>query len=131
MSEWMNFNINTSQVEHETGRAYLVKMPHNSDYNGYKFWIGAKLVHSGRHGSALSLGVLPDMEFRLFKNGQGRYNQRDIVAETTLSGDELAEQFGTTDANISGKEYHKYDEETVKAPAVHIGDVEIPDDLRQ
>lgn len=131
MAEWKNFNINKSQVEYDTGRAYLVKMPHNSNYDGYKFWIGGKLVHEGRHGGALRLGVLDDMEFKLFKNGNGRYNQRDIIAETTISGAELVKQFGVTDANISGKQYHEHEEIEEKAPEVHIGDVVVPEDLQQ
>lgn len=131
MADWKNFNINTSQVEHDSGRAYLIKMPHNSDYDGYKFWIGGRLVHEGRHSAALRIGVLDDMEFKLFKNGNGRYNQREIIAETTISGAALAEQFGVTDANISGKKYHKHEETETTAPEVHIGDVAVPKDLQQ
>lgn len=131
MADWKNFNINKSQVEYDSGRAYLVKMPHNSNYDGYKFWIGGKLVHEGRHSAALRLGVLDDMEFKLFKNGNGRYNSREIIAETTISGAELAEQFGVTDANILGEDYHKHEETETKAPKVHVGNVEVPEDLRQ
>lgn len=102
---WHNFNINKSQVEASTDRAYLIKMPNNSKYAGFKFWHPAKLIRPGRHSAALSLGIEDSFEVRLFKNGHGRYNSHEKIAEATISCADVLAAFAATDANIVRAEH--------------------------
>lgn len=42
MANWKSININTNQIKANTGKAILLAMPHNSDYDGYVYRIGQK-----------------------------------------------------------------------------------------
>ena len=98
--KWKNININKNNIEYETGRAVLIKMPHSSDYDGFKFWHPSKLVREGRNDGAVSIGYTEEFTFRLFKNGNGKHNSREIVAEETIDASEFELAFGRMDECI-------------------------------
>ena len=41
---WKKINIVENNIEAITNKAYLIKMPNNSNYKGYKFWHTDKLI---------------------------------------------------------------------------------------
>ena len=100
---WKTININLNQIETETTKAILIKMPKNSGYADYHFWHPAKLVRSGRHSYAASISFTDEFTFKLFKNGKGKWNKFDVISEIELSADQLRNAFETTDKNIQEK----------------------------
>lgn len=91
---WRKIPFNLQNVAYETDNGILIQMPHNSAYDGFKFWTSKKLVREGRHSYEMLLSVNADMKFKLQKNGGGRYNRFKVVAEQEITADELAEAFG-------------------------------------
>lgn len=98
MAKWSKVNINNNQVERSTERAYLIKMPHNSDYDGYSFWYPAKMCHDGPHNAAMTLSVPDDFRFSL-----RRYSQRthQLLDEIEIEADEMLGQLATVSDNIT------------------------------
>lgn len=60
--EWKNINISKNNIDTETARSVLIKMPHNSEYDGYKFWHPSKLVRNGRNSNSVSINILEWMQ---------------------------------------------------------------------
>ena len=103
--EWKNININKQNVDVETAKSVLIKMPHNSDYDGYKFWHPSKLVRKGRNSNSLSIGYNDQFTFKLKKYGKGKYNKKEVIDEIEIDVDEFEEAFGVMDKNITSKNY--------------------------
>lgn len=93
---WKNIIINENQIETTTERSALVKVP-NSDW---KFWHPLKCLHS--NGNQYSLGYTDNFTFRLFKNGNGRHNKFEKVAEKEVGADEIEELFAGNITNQGG-----------------------------
>ena len=94
MSEWQHVIGNSNLIQYETGTSYLIKLP-KSDY---KVWISKKLVTlSGKGGYRMRIGYLPHFTFKIFKNGKGRYNSREIIDEREITAKQFAEYFGDQD----------------------------------
>lgn len=87
MTNWKNIRINNSQIETWTERSALIKVP-KSDY---KFWHPRKLIHQTSDG--YNLGYTDEFTFRVFKNGQGRYNRFEKIDEREWGVDEFEEAF--------------------------------------
>lgn len=109
--EWKNLNINKQNIELQTARAVLIKMPNNGNYKGYKFWHPAKCVRNGRNSNAVSLGYTDNFTFKLFKNGKGNNNKFEKVDEIILSTEGLEEAFETMDENIKAQKEEKIENE--------------------
>ena len=90
---WKKILVNTQNVETETGKAVLFKMRHNSDYDGYKFWHPAKCVRPGSNSSELEVSFTDNWEFKLFKNGQGKYNSREKIDEIAIDAETMESQW--------------------------------------
>lgn len=103
--EWKNININKQNVDVETAKSVLIKMPHNSNYDGYKFWHPSKLVRKGRNSNSLSIGYNDQFTFKLKKYGKGKYNKKEVIDEIEIDVDEFEEAFGVMDKNITSKNY--------------------------
>ena len=99
-NSWKSININLNQIETETTKAILIKMPKNSGYADYHFWHPAKLVRSGRHSYAATISFTDEFTFKLFKNGKGKWNKFEVISEIELNAEELRNAFETTDNNI-------------------------------
>ena len=91
---WKNIEINLQNIESDTGKATLIKMPNNSKYAGYKFWHPSKLVRDGSNSYAKSIGYTDGFTFKLFKNGNGKYNKFDKIDEIEIDAKEFEEAFG-------------------------------------
>ena len=97
---WKNLNINKQNIETETAKAVLIKMPKKSRYDGYKFWHPSKLVRNGRHSNAVSVGYTDDFTFKLKKFGNGKYNKFDVLDEIEISAEQFEQAFEVMDENI-------------------------------
>lgn len=126
---WKNININSNQIETDTGKSVLIKMPNNSEYAGYMFWHPSKLVRNGRHSASYSLGYTDEFIFKLKKYGNGKWNKREVIHEIEISAEEFEEAFGVTDRNISSKKYVN-DFETHKPEPIEAVEVEVENSLK-
>ena len=77
-----------NQIESESAKAYLVKVP-GSDF---KVWINKSQTRWS--GSNVRFGFNIDWSYKLFQNGKGKYNKFEKVAEKEVSGAELLQMFG-------------------------------------
>lgn len=124
---WQSININKQNIETETAKAVLVKMPNNSKYKGFKFWHPAKLVRSGRHSYAVSISFTEDFTFKLFKNGNGKHNKYEVVDQNEIDAQEFKEAFGVMDENIVAP---KSEYETHKPEQLEVKEVEALEELK-
>lgn len=91
MSEWKTIEANSNLIQHDTGKAVLIKVP-NSEF---KFWHPAKCVRtSGKSGYRLSISYTDSFDFKLFRSGKGRYNKSEKIEEKTVTSSELESMFG-------------------------------------
>lgn len=107
---WKNININSNNIKTETFKAVLIKMPHNSKYDGYVFWHPSKLVRSGNHSAVLSIAYTEDFIFNLKKYGKGKYNSRKVIDEKEITVEDFEDAFGLINKTITAKnpyETHK------------------------
>ena len=91
MAKWHKVSFNAQNIEHETANAVLINMRHNSAYDGFQFWNPKMLVRV--EGYNLTFSFTDEFEFKLVKHVKGRYNQRDIIDQKTISADEMLEQW--------------------------------------
>ena len=90
--KWQNVYCSKNLIEAETERGICIKLP-KSDF---KFWTSLKLVRNVKGG--ISIGYLPTMNFKIFKNGKGQWNKFDKIDEKEISAKEWAEYFaGSTE----------------------------------
>lgn len=102
--KYLNININRNQIKASTSRAYLIAMPHKSDYDGFTFWFPMSLVDEGRHDEALRLCIPVSFDFRLRRTSPKTHK---VLAEEELNAYQLVEQFRQTDENITEKQEHE------------------------
>lgn len=100
---WKVININKSNVEYETAKATLIKMPNKSTYKNYMFWHPSKLIRSGIHEASLTLSYTDDFEFKIFKQGKGKYNKYEVLDEKIIGALELEDAFEVLNDNINSK----------------------------
>lgn len=94
MATWHKVNFNAQNIESETEKAVLIKMPHKSGFDGFKFWHPKKLVRTaGGKGYFLTFSFTDEFEFKLVKNGNGKYNKFDVVDQRTISASEMIDAF--------------------------------------
>lgn len=79
---WYKIKINANNIETSTDKAVLIKMKHNSNYDGFVFWHPKKLVRE--EGTMITFSFNDEFKFNLKKYGQGKWNSRDIVREDVL-----------------------------------------------
>lgn len=126
---WKNIEINIQNIETDTGKATLIKMPNTSDYAGYKFWHPSKLVRYGSNSYARSIGYTDEFTFKLFKNGNGKHNKFDVIDEVEIDAEEFEEAFGCMEDCTRAKDK----EESyliVKEPEKVEKEIEIEEELK-
>ena len=126
---WKNLNINTNLIKIDTGRAVLINCPHNSLYKGYSFWHPSKLVRTGRHSTAVSIGYTDDFTFKLKKYGNGKTARYEVSREVEIGVSEFEEMFKTMDMNIS-KPLPKNPYETHKPQILQATKIDALEDLK-
>ena len=55
---WKTIQFNKQNIEYETDKAVLIKLPQNSSYKGYKFWHPSKLVTEMKKGGFYTANLL-------------------------------------------------------------------------
>ena len=98
---WHKVYFNSQNIEHETAKAVLIKMPNKSEYAGYKFWHPTKLVREeGGKGYHMSFSFTEEFQFMIRKYGQNR----QVTAEKIIGLDEMLEAFEQVNEQICGHE---------------------------
>lgn len=98
---WYKAYLNTQNIEVETGKAHLIKLPKKSGYEGYKVWHPSKLIRNeGGKGYFLSISFTEDFTFYLKKYGNGKYNGKEVIREVELDYKEFMACFSGGNENI-------------------------------
>ena len=98
---WHKVYFNSQNIEHDTAKAVLIKMPNKSEYAGYKFWHPTKLVREeGGKGYHMSFSFTEEFQFTIRKYGQNR----QVTAEKIIGWDEMLEAFEQVNEQICGHE---------------------------
>ena len=98
---WHKVCFNSQNIEHDTAKAVLIKMPNKSEYVGYKFWHPTRLVREeGGKGYHMSFSFTEEFQFTIRKYGQNR----QVTAEKIIGWDEMLESFEQVNEQICGHE---------------------------
>ena len=125
---WKNIEINLQNIETDTGKATLIKMPNKSKYAGYKFWHPSKLVRYGSNSYARSIGYTDEFKFKLFKFGNGKYNKFDVIDKIEIDAEEFEEAFDCMSDCTRAKSDETY--LIVKEPEKVEKEIEIEEELK-
>lgn len=99
---WTKIFFNTQNIQSDTGRSVLIKMPNKSQYNGWVFWHPKKLVREqGGKGYHSAFSFTEDWIFKVKLYGKGRYNSKDVIREVELEASEMKEIWGIVDENVN------------------------------
>lgn len=79
---WHKIEISENNIEASTDKAVLIKMKHNSNFDGFVFWHPKKLVRA--EGKMLTFSFNDEFKFNLKKYGNGKWNSRDVVREENI-----------------------------------------------
>lgn len=123
---WKNIEINIQNIEIDTGKATLIKMPNKSRYAGYKFWHPSKLVRYGSNSYARSIGYTDEFTFKLFKNG--KHNKFEVIDEIEIDVEEFEEAFNCMSDCTRTKSDETY--LIVKEPEKVEKEIEIEEELK-
>lgn len=99
MTEWKTINFNKQNIEHETVKAVLIKMPNNSEWYGYKFWHPSKCVRTLSKGNGYfkTFSYTENWEFTIFKSNK----KGERTAEQILTAEDMEITFDVVNEQIS------------------------------
>lgn len=87
---WINFKVNIQNIEAETERAILVKVPSKAKHSaGFCFWASKKCVREGAHSYEIVVGVNSERPVQLKRTGKNF----KVLDEKELTAEQLAELF--------------------------------------
>lgn len=95
---WKSINISKNNIECETDKCLLIKMPHKSEYDGYKVWISKKIAKEGRHKNAIEIIYKEGFVFSAFK--------KDIKEE--IYSEDFENAFAISNENICSTQENLY-----------------------
>lgn len=76
---WKSINFNAQNIDYQTAKATLIKMPKKSQYAGFKFWHPSKLIRSnGGNGYFMTFSYTDDFTFKLIKGKKGYEQELEI-----------------------------------------------------
>ena len=91
MNAWKTLSCNSNLIQQTTSRSVLIKVPKTD----WMFWHPAKCVRTkGKNGYHVTISYTDSFEFKLFKNGKGRYNKFEKIAEKQVDSVTMASYFG-------------------------------------
>ena len=129
---WDKIYFNAQNIETETKKSILIKMPSKSAYEGMMFWHPASLVREeGGKGYHLSFSLSDTWQFKVFKQYKNK-TKREII----LSPDQMREAFGISDEAIkraveAEESSHEEHYLIVSEPAAIDKDVEVDESLKR
>lgn len=81
MEAWQKVYINSQNIEFEGNKA-IIKMPHKSDYDGWKLYHPRKLIREAGHkGYRMSMSFTNDWTFKLYRKGKHQVIDTAIIME--------------------------------------------------
>ena len=91
---WYKVNFNALNIEYETEKATLIKMPRNSNYHGYCFWHPKKLVRENEIGKGyfLTFSFDENFKFKLQKFSNSKF-KKELLDEVILDYEEIQNEF--------------------------------------
>ena len=132
---WYKINFNALNIEHETTRATLIKMPKNSNYSGYCFWHPKKLIRENEIGKGyfLTFSFDENFKFKLQKYSKSKY-KKELLDEVVLDFEEIMNEFEVGDTTIKNiekqkEEAEKITYEVIKPEKIENQEVEIDPEL--
>ena len=132
---WYKINFNALNIEHETTRATLIKMPKNSNYAGYCFWHPKKLIRENEIGKGyfLTFSFDENFKFKLQKYSKSKY-KKELLDEVVLDFEEIMNEFEAGDTTIKNiekqkEEAEKITYEVIKPEKIENQEVEIDPEL--
>ena len=130
---WEKIRFNIQNIEKETDKAILIKLPKKSNYSGWVFWHPSKLVRlEGGKGYHYSFSFTEEFNFRLIKYGKGKYNKNEIIDEVNLDCEKIKEIFRVMDDVISKNENEENESYLlIKEPQKIDDDIEIEEELKK
>lgn len=99
MTEWKTINFNALNIEYETAKAVLIKMPNNSEWHDYKFWHPSKCVRTLSRGKGYfkTFNYTDNWEFTIFRSNK----HGDRTAEQVLTAEDMEIAFDVVNEQIS------------------------------
>lgn len=99
MTEWKAINFNALSIEHETAKSVLIKMPNNSEWQGYTFWHPSKCVRTLSRGKGYfkTFSYTDNWEFTIFKSN--KRGERTI--EQVLTARDMEKAFSVVNEQIA------------------------------
>ncbi|QDY87724.1 hypothetical protein [Mycoplasma anserisalpingitidis] len=95
----MKFKINPAQIEYLSGNSTLIRLPNNSEFKGYKFWISNKRIF--RTSWYYTIYIDENSSTTIFKNGNGQWNKFEKINEKTIPNKILINQYDKQQDSIS------------------------------
>ena len=98
---WYKINFNALNIEYETEKATLIKMPRNSNYAGYCFWHSKKLVRENKIGKGyfLTFSFNEDFKFKLQKFSNSKF-KKELLNEVIIDYKTIIKEFKKENDNI-------------------------------
>ena len=105
---WYKINFNALNIEYETEKATLIKIPRNSNYAGYCFWHPKKLVRENEIGKGYFLTFSFDetFKFKLQKFSNSKF-KKELLDEVILDYEEIQNEFEVGNETIEEIERQK------------------------
>ena len=130
--KWKKVNLCENQIKARTAKSVLVKMPLSSKYKGFFFLHPSKLVKTSYYrGKSYELLYTDDFTFNLFKNGKGKTNKYEKIAEKCIDVEDFEEAFKVVEDDFDEyTDFIKSSYYEVEEPKkIEIDDIEIPKEL--
>ena len=125
---WKNIEINIQNIETDTGKVTLIKMPNKSKYAGYKFWHPSKLIRYGSNSYSRSISYTNEFTFKLKKFGNGQYNKFDVIDEIEIGVEDFEEAFDCMSDCTRAKSNETY--LVIEEPEKIEKEIEIEEELK-
>lgn len=99
---WHKIFFNSQNIQAETEKACMIKMPNSSQYKECNFWHPKSLVREqGGKGYHCTFSFTDDFVFKVIKYGKGKHNKKDVIREYTLNTKEMFEEFGVVNEKVN------------------------------
>ena len=136
---WYKINFNALNIEYETEKSTLIKMPRNSNYPCYCFWHPKKLVRENEIGKGYFLTFSFDetFKFKLQKFSNSKF-KKELLDEVMLDYEEIRNEFEKGNETIEDIERQKVEDNIITTEIKvfvpekkEVGEVEINDEFKR